>query len=237
MTTIITCRPRYGGSLLRLSFFCILSRFFGVVDVSYDMPPFKAVLHSPPPQQFSPVFRQVVPDVMQPPPVRSSSPSFPRHHHHSPANTILLLFSIHAHATSTYFLGYFSHLRCPANSITPTNGSPTSPILSCSLALHNSMPVSLHVVCSTLVRLPSTILPSVVSFPVLDDGRNKKVGRFSFFKLPMLGPAYLLKSKPINFRIKFDCGERTRSRLPFTLPRLNERYCHDVTRTKWRYKH
>ncbi len=59
----------------------------------------------------------------QPPPICWwSSPSFPRHlyHHHSLAYVwILLLFSIHAHTTSTYFLGYFSHFCCPSNSFIP----------------------------------------------------------------------------------------------------------------------
>ena len=55
----------------------------GVV-VSYQTPPFNPVLHYCS-RQCS--LRQVVPDVIQPPPLWSSSPSFPRylHHHHSPA--------------------------------------------------------------------------------------------------------------------------------------------------------
>ena len=68
--------------------------------------------------------RHVVPDVFQPPQLRSSSPSFPRHlhHHHSLAYVFFLssqYIPIPLQPTFLHFLGCFSHLRCPSNSFIP----------------------------------------------------------------------------------------------------------------------
>ena len=87
------------------------------VDVSYEMPPSSSVL-SVLPGQFS--LRQVVPDAIQPPPLWSSSPSFPRHLHRHHSLAYVFVFSsqyvpIPLQPTFLYFLGYFSHLRCPSN--------------------------------------------------------------------------------------------------------------------------
>ena len=93
------------------------------VDVSYETPPFRPVLRVLQ-CQFS--LRQVVPDVVQPPPLRSSSPSFPRHlHRHHSLDYVFFLSSqympIPLQPTFLYFLGYFSHLRCPSNSFIPNS--------------------------------------------------------------------------------------------------------------------
>ena len=69
------------------------------IDVSYETPPFSPVF-SFFPWQFS--LRQVVLDVIQPPPLWSSSLSFPRHLHHHHSLAYVFFFSIHAHTTSTY---------------------------------------------------------------------------------------------------------------------------------------
>ena len=93
------------------------------VDVSYETPPSSSVL-SVLPGQFS--LGQVVPDAIQPPPLWSSSPSFPRHLHHHHCLAYVFVFSsqyvpIPLQPTFLYFLGYFSHLRCPANSFIPNS--------------------------------------------------------------------------------------------------------------------
>ena len=83
------------------------------VDVSYETSPSGSVL-SVLPGQFS--LGQVVPDAIQPPPLWSSSPSFPRHlhrHHSSSCLRIHLLFSIRAHTT-------FNLLSCTFLDISPT---------------------------------------------------------------------------------------------------------------------
>ena len=70
--------------------------------------------------------RQVVPGVVQPPPLRSSSLSFPRHlrHHHS-LPYVFVFYSqympIPLQSTFLHFLGYFSHLRRPSNSFIPNS--------------------------------------------------------------------------------------------------------------------
>ena len=76
------------------------------------------------PWQFS--LRQVVLDVIQPPPLWSSPPSFPRHlhRHHSVAHIFFFSFQyipLPLQPTFQHFLGYFSHLRCPSNSIIPNS--------------------------------------------------------------------------------------------------------------------
>ena len=78
-----TCRERanhYNASQ-RSSSFHLFPLLCGV-NVSYEAPPFSSVLHVLH-GQFS--LRQVVPGAIQPPPLWSSSPSFPRHlhRHHS----------------------------------------------------------------------------------------------------------------------------------------------------------
>ena len=93
------------------------------VDVSYETPPSSSVL-SILPGQFSLV--QVVPDAIQPPPLWSSSPSFPRHLHRHHSLAYVFVFSsqyvpILLQPTFLYFLGYFSHLRCPSNSFIPNS--------------------------------------------------------------------------------------------------------------------
>ena len=93
------------------------------VDVSYETPPSSSVL-SVLPGQFS--LGQVVPDAIQPPPLWSSSPSFPRHLHRHHSLAYVFVFSsqyvpIPLQPTFLYFLGYFSHLRCPSNSFIPNS--------------------------------------------------------------------------------------------------------------------
>ena len=66
--------------------------------------------------------RQVVPDVIQPPPLRSSSPYFLRHlhHHHSLAHIFSSQYMHIPHQPIfMHFPGYFSHLRCPSNYFIP----------------------------------------------------------------------------------------------------------------------
>ena len=60
------------------------------VDVSYETPPFSSVLRVLP-GQFP--LRQVVPDAIQPPPLWSSSPSFPRHLHRHHSLAYVFVFS------------------------------------------------------------------------------------------------------------------------------------------------
>ena len=89
------------------------------VDVSYETPLFCPVLRVLP-WQFS--LRQVVPDAIQPSPLWSSSPSFPRHLHRHHSLAYVFVFSsqympIPLQPTFLHFLGYFFHLRCPSNSL------------------------------------------------------------------------------------------------------------------------
>ena len=92
------------------------------VDVSCETPPMNSVLRF---LLFS--LRQFVLDVIQPPPLRSSSPSFPR----PPSPSLACLFFFSGHTTSTYtFLSF-----CPARFI---------PIL-CSLVT----PLSLNILAAT----------------------------------------------------------------------------------------
>ena len=69
------------------------------------------------PRQFS--LRQLVPGVIQPPPIWSSPP-FSRHlhHHHYFAYIIILLFSIHAHTTTTNL--HYNILSCTFLDISST---------------------------------------------------------------------------------------------------------------------
>ena len=88
------------------------------IDVSYDTPLFSPVLYVLPWQ--SPL-RQVVPNVVHPPPFRSSSLYFPRHFHHQHSLPYLFVFSsqdmpIPLQHTFLHLLGYFSHPRFPSNS-------------------------------------------------------------------------------------------------------------------------
>ena len=98
----------------------LLSLLCGV-DVSNDTPLFNLILRFLP-WQFS--LRQVVPDVIQPSPLRSSSRSFPRHlrRHHSLAHVFFFssqYMPILRQPTFSHFLGHFSHLRCPSNYFIP----------------------------------------------------------------------------------------------------------------------
>ncbi len=72
------------------------------VDVSYETPPMNSVLPFLP-RQFS--LRQFLLDVIQPPPLRSSSPSFPRHLHHHPS----LAYSSSLLNTCAYHLNLYFH--------------------------------------------------------------------------------------------------------------------------------
>ena len=91
------------------------------VDVSYETPPFSPVFHFLP-WQFS--LRQVVPGAIQPPPLCSASPSFPRHLHPHHSLPYVFVFSsqympISLQPTFLHLLGYFSYLRYPFNSFIP----------------------------------------------------------------------------------------------------------------------
>ena len=103
--------------LPHLSHFYVASMCLMSIHLIKYMPPYNPILRFLP-WQFS--LRQGVPDVIQPPPLWSSSPSFPRHlhHHHS---LVYVFFSSHhmpipLQPTFLHFLGYFSHVRCPSNS-------------------------------------------------------------------------------------------------------------------------
>ena len=90
-----------------------------VVDVSYETPPFSPVLHVLP-RQFS--LRQVVLDVIQPPPLWSPSPSFPRHLH--PHHSLAYVFVVSSQYMPTPLQPTFldiSHIRCPSNSFIPNS--------------------------------------------------------------------------------------------------------------------
>ena len=115
-----------------LSFFLLrLLPLLCGVDVSCETPPPSGPVLRVIPWQFS--IWQVVPDVIQPPPLWSSSPSFPRHLHHSLA--YVFVFSsqytpIPLQRTLLHFLGYFSHFCCPRNSFIPNSvklGNSTHP--------------------------------------------------------------------------------------------------------------
>ena len=78
------------------------------VDVSYETPPLNSVLRFLP-RQFS--LRQVVPGVIQPSLIRSSSPSFPRHRHHSLAYVFVFssqYMPVPLQPNFLHFLGCFS---------------------------------------------------------------------------------------------------------------------------------
>ena len=123
--SFVSCHTQEEG---RWCFMCIVFVFFFFrifsqcnvgVDVSNDTPLFNLILRFLP-WQFS--LRQVVPDVIQHPPLRSSSPSLPRHlHHHHPLVHTLFFSSqyILRQPIFPHFLGYFSHLRCFCNSFIP----------------------------------------------------------------------------------------------------------------------
>ena len=82
------------------------------VDVSYETPPLNSVLRFLP-WQFS--LRQSIPDVIQPPPLWSSSPSFPRHLH--PHHSLAYVFVF----PSQYMPMYnFNLLFCTFMDISPT---------------------------------------------------------------------------------------------------------------------
>ena len=115
--------------------------------MSYETPPSSSVL-SVLPGQFS--LGQVVPDAIQPPPLWSSSPSFPRHLHRHHSLAYVFVFSseyvpIPLQPTFLYFLGYFSYLRCPSNYFIPNSVQLDSSILTSSFPLH---PTSSLVLCS-----------------------------------------------------------------------------------------
>ena len=95
--------------LLHLQLFPLLCG----VDVSYETPPFRPVLRVLP-CQFS--LLQVVPGAIQPPPLWSSSPSFPwyLHRHHSLAY-VFVFFS--QYMTCPY---HFNLLSCTFLDISPT---------------------------------------------------------------------------------------------------------------------
>ena len=86
---------------------------------SYESPPFSSVMRFLP-WQFS--LQQVLPDVIQLPPLlSSSSPAHP-----SPSlfyQQVILLFSINSHlnllSCKPYVIGYFCHLRCSSSSFIP----------------------------------------------------------------------------------------------------------------------
>ena len=69
------------------------------VDVSCETPPSRPVLRV---LLRQPPLRQIVPDVIHPPPLWSSSPSFPRHLHPQYSLPYVFVFSKHAHTTLTY---------------------------------------------------------------------------------------------------------------------------------------
>ena len=87
---------------------------------SYESPPFSSVMRFLP-WQFS--LQQVLPDVIQLPPLLSSSLSLLRHIHHHHSSTNKLFFSINSHlnliSCKPYVIGYFSHLRCCSSSFIP----------------------------------------------------------------------------------------------------------------------
>ena len=93
------------------------------VDVSYETPPSRPVLRV---LLGQPPLRQVVPDAIQPPPLWSSSPSFPRHLHPHHSLPYVFVFSsrnmpIPLQPTLLHFLGYFSHFCRPSNSFIPNS--------------------------------------------------------------------------------------------------------------------
>ena len=91
-----------------------------VVDVSYETPPFIPVLHVLP-RQFSLRVRQVVLDVIQPPPLWSPSP-FPRHLH--PHHCLAYAFVVSSQYMPIPLQPTFldiSHIRCPSNSFIPNS--------------------------------------------------------------------------------------------------------------------
>ena len=119
-TKLVPCK--YGWAQSSSSFPHLFPLSCGV-DVSYEMPPSSSVL-SVLPGQFS--LGQVVLDAIQPPPLWCSSPSFPRHLHRHHSLAYVFVFSsqyvpIPLQPTFLYFLGYFSHLRCPSNSFIPNS--------------------------------------------------------------------------------------------------------------------
>ena len=74
----------------------------------------------------NPPLRQVVPDAIQPPPLWSSSPSFPRHLHPHHSLPYVFVFSsrnmpIPLQPTLLHFVGYFSHFCRPSNSFIPNS--------------------------------------------------------------------------------------------------------------------
>ena len=112
-------RPFMNLLLLLLHLFTLLCG----VNVSCETPPPRQVLRVVS-WQFS--LRQVVHDAIQPPPLLSPSPSFPRHlhPHHSLAYVFVFSFQnmpIPRHPTLLHFLGYFSHFRRPSNSFIPNS--------------------------------------------------------------------------------------------------------------------
>ena len=93
------------------------------VDVSYETPPSRPVLRV---LLWQTPLRQVVPDAIQPPPLWSSSPSFPRHLHHHHSLPYAFVFSsrnmpIPLQPTLLHFLGYFSHFCRPSNYFIPNS--------------------------------------------------------------------------------------------------------------------
>ena len=114
--------------------------------------------------------RPIVSDAIQPPPLWSSSPSFPwpLRHHHSLAYVFVFssqYMPIHLQSTFLHFLGYFSHLRRPSNSFSPnyvqlgdSTLSATSNFFSCVFfTAHVSAPYIIAGVTTVLYTLPLTL--------------------------------------------------------------------------------